>query len=47
LDGGGCGRQGRFGERRLVIEGIITGEIAINRRAVTWAKWKEGKKVFG
>jgi len=46
LDGGKPGLQSSFGERRLVIEGILTGMIEKYRRRITWAKWEEGKKVF-
>jgi hypothetical protein len=46
LDGGECGGQCSSGEKRLVIEGIVTGVIARNRRTVTWAKWEERKKLF-
>jgi len=34
------------GQRRSVIEGILTGVIVRHRWTLTWAKWKEVKKVL-
>jgi hypothetical protein len=46
LDGGDCGGQCSSGERRLVIEEILTGVIARNRRTVTRAKREEKENLI-